>query len=40
MKVVLGSDEKTPLTDEVARDLEARGHEVALVGPPAGEEIQ
>jgi ribose 5-phosphate isomerase B len=40
MKVVLGSDEKTPMTDEVARDLERRGHEVVLVGPPGGEDIQ
>lgn len=40
MKVVLGSDMKTPLTDAVARDLEERGHEVALVGPPAGDEIE
>jgi ribose 5-phosphate isomerase B len=40
MKVVLGSDEKTPLTDEITQDLERRGHEVALVGPPAGEAIE
>ena len=40
MKVVLGSDEKTPLTDAVAEDLEKRGHEVVLVGPPAGEPKQ
>jgi ribose 5-phosphate isomerase B len=40
MKVVLGSDENTVLTDAVARDLEQRGHEVVLVGPPAGEEIE
>ena len=40
MRVVLGSDEKTALTGEVARDLERRGHEVALVGPPAGDDIQ
>jgi ribose 5-phosphate isomerase B len=40
MKVVLGSDEKTAVTDEVARDLERRGHEVVLVGPPGGEDIQ
>jgi ribose 5-phosphate isomerase B len=38
MKVVLGSDEKTPLTDAVQRDLEQRGHDVVLVGPPAGED--
>ena len=40
MKVVLGSDMKTDLTDAVARDLEARGHEVDLVGPPAGDDIE
>lgn len=40
MRVVLGSDMKTPLTDAVARDLEERGHEVTLVGPPAGEAIE
>lgn len=37
MKVVLGSDERTALTDAVVEDLRARGHEVALVGPPGGE---
>jgi ribose 5-phosphate isomerase B len=36
VKVVLGSDERTALTDAVVEDLRARGHEVALVGPPAG----
>lgn len=40
MKVVLGSDMKTDLTDAVARDLEARGHEVNLIGPPAGDDIE
>ena len=40
MKVVLGSDEKTPLTDAVAENLEKRGHEVVLVGPPGGEPKQ
>lgn len=40
MRVVLGSDMKTPLTDAVARDLEDRGHEIALVGPPGGEHIE
>jgi len=40
MKVGLGSDERTPLTDAVVADLQARGHEVVLVGPPAGEEKQ
>jgi ribose 5-phosphate isomerase B len=40
MKVVLGSDEKTALTDAVAADLRRRGHDVALVGPPAGDDVQ
>jgi ribose 5-phosphate isomerase B len=40
MRVVLGSDEKTELTDAVQRDLEARGVELVLVGPPAGEDQQ
>lgn len=38
--MVLGSDEKTSLTDAVADDLERRGHEVFLVGPPGGEAIE
>jgi ribose 5-phosphate isomerase B len=37
MRVVLGSDEKTALTDAVVADLEGRGATVVLVGPPAGE---
>lgn len=37
MKVVLGSDERTPLTDAVLDDLRRRDHEVALVGPPGDE---
>ena len=40
MKVVLGSDERTPLTDAVAEDLARRGHDVDLVGPPAGDSIE
>jgi ribose 5-phosphate isomerase B len=38
--VVLGSDEKTPLTEAVGADLERRGHEVVLVGPPGGDAIE
>ena len=37
MRVVLGSDERTALTDAVRDDLVTRGAEVVLVGPPAGE---
>ena len=40
MRIVLGSDERTALTDAVQQDLEARGAEVVLVGPPAGEDQQ
>lgn len=40
MRVALGSDEKNVLTDAVVEDLEKRGHEVVLVGPPAGEDAQ
>jgi ribose 5-phosphate isomerase B len=40
MRVALGSDEATNLTDAVRADLEARGHDLVVVGPPAGEEIQ
>jgi ribose 5-phosphate isomerase B len=40
VKLVLGSDERTALTDAVLADLEARGHEVAVIGPPAGEDKQ
>jgi ribose 5-phosphate isomerase B len=36
MKVVLGSDERTPLTDFVVEELRARDHEVVLIGPPGG----
>jgi ribose 5-phosphate isomerase B len=31
---------KTELTDAIARDLESRGHDVVLMGPPGGEAIQ
>lgn len=40
MNVVLGSDDKTPLTNAVAEDLARRGHDVKLVGPPAGENVE
>jgi ribose 5-phosphate isomerase B len=39
MRIVLGSDEQTPLTDAVADDLRDRGHEVVLVGLPGGEDL-
>jgi ribose 5-phosphate isomerase B len=40
MKVVLGSDERTALTDFVVEDLRARGHDVVLIGPPGGDEME
>ena len=40
MRVAVGSDEQTLLTDAVAEDLRARGHEVVLVGPPGGQDKQ
>jgi ribose 5-phosphate isomerase B len=36
MRVAVGSDEKTGLTDAVVEDLRRRGHAVSLVGPLAG----
>ena len=38
MRIAFGSDERTTLTDAVAADLAARGHELVLVGPPGGGE--
>lgn len=40
MRVALGSDERTPLTDAVSDELRARGHDLTLVGPPGGEDKQ
>ena len=40
MRVVLGSDEKTELTDAVAAALREEGHDLTLVGPPAGEALE
>lgn len=40
MKVIVGSDERTSLTDAVVEDLRGRGHEVVVVGPPAGQDKQ
>ncbi len=36
MKIALGSDERTALTDALREELQRRGHDVALYGPPAG----
>jgi ribose 5-phosphate isomerase B len=40
VKVALGSDERTALTDAVAAMLHERGDELVLVGPPGGEELE
>lgn len=40
VKIALGSDERTHVTDFVIEELRRRGHQVALVGPPAGEDLQ
>lgn len=40
MRIVVGSDESTALTDSVTRALGERGHDLALVGPLAGDEIE
>lgn len=37
---MLGADERTALTDAVRADLEGRGAEVVVVGPPAGDDQQ
>ncbi|HEX9969103.1 MAG TPA: RpiB/LacA/LacB family sugar-phosphate isomerase, partial [Acidimicrobiales bacterium] len=31
MRIVFGTDERTPVTDEVVEELRSRGHEVAVV---------
>ncbi|GAB4280394.1 MAG: RpiB/LacA/LacB family sugar-phosphate isomerase [Candidatus Promineifilaceae bacterium] len=35
MKLAVGSDERTPLTDAVVAELQAMGHELVLFGPLA-----
>jgi ribose 5-phosphate isomerase B len=37
LKIAVGSDEKTGLTDFVVEELEKRGHDVTLFGPLRGE---
>ena len=39
MRIALGSDERTALTDALIEDLRGRGHEVLLVGPPGGDDL-
>ncbi len=38
MKIAVGSDEKTHLTEAVIADLARRGHDLILLGPLAGQE--
>jgi ribose 5-phosphate isomerase B len=40
VRIVLGSDEATPLTEAVQTDLRERGIELVLVGPPAGDALE
>lgn len=40
LRVVLGADERTELTDVIAALLDARGAQVILVGPPGGEDLE
>ena len=40
MKIALGSDERTHLTDFLAEELKRRGHDVALVGPLANDDVE
>lgn len=39
MKLAVGADEKTPMAEAMLQELKQRGHEVAVVGPLAGEEM-
>lgn len=39
MKIAVGSDERTALTDAVIAELQKRGHQVELYGPLAGEAL-
>jgi len=38
VRIALGSDERTPLTDAVTDDLRERGHDLVVVGPPDGQD--
>lgn len=40
MKVAFGSDEANNLTQAIIRELESKGHSVAVFGPPAGQQEQ
>jgi ribose 5-phosphate isomerase B len=40
LRIAFGSDERTHRTEFVEQELRSRGHQVELVGPPAGEPMQ
>lgn len=40
LRISFGSDERTPLTGFIEQELRGRGHQVELVGPPAGDAMQ
>jgi ribose 5-phosphate isomerase B len=40
MKIALGSDERTHVTDFVIEELRRRGHDVEAVGPAAGDVLE
>lgn len=40
MRVTVGSDERSELTDRVVADLRGRGHDVTLVGPLRDEALE
>jgi ribose 5-phosphate isomerase B len=39
MKIAIGSDERSHLTDAVVKEIKKRGHEVELIGPLADEKL-
>ena len=39
MRIAIGSDEKTNLTDLIVKDLAGRGHDVELFGPLKNESM-
>ncbi len=39
MRIAIGSDEKTPLTDFVIEEVKKRGHKVELFGPLKGKPL-
>jgi ribose 5-phosphate isomerase B len=40
MKLIVGSDERTHMTDALVDELRQRGHELELIGPLADESMQ